>query len=404
MIPAEIEDSRTPYTKINKLVSKCLMANYTCPPARQVWPMKKNKFKQMERNILLLSICTVLLLACSTTSTQETTTTPVETGNNIPENNSQEWSIPKSEVLDGGPGRDGIPALESLSFLTADDEYPVLVDSDLVLGYKNGSNIRAYPHIILDWHEIINDDIGNVSLAVTYCPLTGTGIGWNRVIDGNKTTFGVSGLLYQTNLIPYDRATASNWSQILNESVNGSLSGKKAELITLVETDWKTWKTMYPTTKVVSTQTGFNRTYGVYPYFDYKINNDFFLFPTPKDNRLPLKERVHAIIDGEMAKAYRFSDFDSSNMIRDSFNGKDYLIVGNQNFMVSFELDAEMADTQFEYVFDGNSGLILEDTNGDRWNVFGETITGGTSLKLTTSFMGYWFSIPAFYDTEVFGE
>ena len=358
----------------------------------------------MKKNILLATICAVSLLACSTSSTQETTTA-VQPENNTPENTSQEWSIPVSEVLDGGPGRDGIPALESPSFLTADDEYPVLVDFDLVLGYKNGSDIRAYPHIILDWHEIINDDIGDISLAVTYCPLTGTGIGWNRIIDGNQTTFGVSGLLYQTNLIPYDRATASNWSQILNESVNGSLSGKKAELITLVETDWKTWKAMYPTTKVVSTQTGFDRTYGVYPYFDYKVNNDFFLFPTPKDNRLPLKERVHAIVDRDKAKAYRFGDFDGVNVIMDSFNGKDYLVVGNQHFIVSFELGAEHTGSEFSYIFDGNSEAIVQDANGSRWNVFGEIITGGgTSFKPSTSFMGYWFSIPAFYETTVYAE
>jgi len=360
----------------------------------------------MKKKNLLLSVCTLILFSCSTSSTQETTTTQTPQapqGGEI--NNSTEWSIPISEVLDGGPGKDGIPALEDLSFLNAEDNYPILFDTDLVLGYKNGNDIRAYPHIILDWHEIINDDIGDVSLAITYCPLTGTGIGWNRVIDGKTTTFGVSGLLYQTNLIPYDRATNSNWSQILNESVNGSLEGRKAELISLVETDWKTWKTMYPSTRVVSSETGFNRTYGVYPYFDYKVSNDFFLFPTPKDTRLPLKERVHAIIDNDKAKTYRFGDLDNANLIKDTFNGKDYLIVGNQNFIASFELDASVANIEFEYAFNGATSTVLKDVDGNQWNIFGESIVGnGPSLKPSTSFMGYWFSIPAFYETEVYGE
>ncbi|WP_273568126.1 DUF3179 domain-containing protein [Maribacter halichondriae] len=351
--------------------------------------------------ILLLTSC-LMLFSCSTSSTQETTQTPDEVEI---ENTSQEWSIPISEVLDGGPGRDGIPALENPPFLAAENVYPILFDEDLVLGYKNGNDTRAYPHIILDWHEIINDNIGDVSLAITYCPLTGTGIGWNRVIDGNETTFGVSGLLYQTNLVPFDRATKSNWSQILNESVNGSLSGEKADLIQLVETDWATWRAMFPTTKVVSLETDFDRTYGVYPYSSYKTNNDFFLFPTPKDNRLPLKERVHAIIDNDKAKAYRFSNFDDNNVFKDTFNGKDYLIVGNSKVIVSFKLDTTQNTSNFEFIYNGSGEAFVQDDNGNQWNIFGELVVGsGNALKASSSFMGYWFSIPAFYETEVYGE
>ncbi len=353
----------------------------------------------MKNTILLFAFLT-LLFSCSTSNTQDTPQSP---DSNEVENTSTDWSIPVAEVLDGGPGRDGIPALENPVMVTADNS-SILGDNDLVIGYKNGNDIRAYQHIILDWHEIVNDDIGDVSLAITYCPLTGTGIGWNRVVDGNRTTFGVSGLLYQTNLIPFDRATRSNWSQLLSESVNGSLSGNKADVITLVETDWKTWKTMFPDTKLMSLDTGFARTYGVYPYVDYKTNNNFFLFPTPKDSRLPLKERVHAIIDDSDAKVYRFSDFDSTNIILDSFKGKNYLIVGSSTFMASFELDVSQSTTQFSYVYNENSEAVFQDNQGTQYNLFGEAVTGSGTLKTSTSFMGYWFSIPAFYETEVFGN
>lgn len=354
----------------------------------------------MKKNILLLWSVAMMLFSCSSSSTQETMVTPGEI-----ENTSQEWSIPISEVLDGGPGRDGIPALENPAFVTAANVSPIMSDFDLVLGYKNGSDIRAYPHLILDWHEIINDNIGDTSLAITYCPLTGTGIGWNRMVNGSETTFGVSGLLYQTNLIPFDRATKSNWSQLLNESVNGSLNGEKADLIQLVETDWKTWKAMYPNTKVASLNTGFSRTYGVYPYVDYQTNNDFFLFPTPKDGRLPLKERVHAITDQGKAKAYRFSDFENGNILKDTFNGKQYLLVGTKNFITSFELDTSQSELSFEFVFSGSGEAIVQDENGNRFNAFGKIVSGtGQPLKASSSFMGYWFSIPAFYETDVFGN
>ncbi len=353
------------------------------------------------KNVIILIAFTTILLSCSTSSTQNT---PQNTEAGEVENTSTEWSIPVAEVLDGGPGRDGIPSLTNPRFVGAQSA-SLLSDDDLILGFKNGDDIRAYPHIILDWHEIINDNIGDVSLAVTYCPLTGTGIGWNRVINEKETTFGVSGLLYNTNLIPFDRATNSNWSQMLNESVNGSLVGQKVDLIMMVETNWKTWKTMYPNTTVVGVDTGFSRTYGVSPYGDYSTNDSRILFPILRDNRLPLKERVHAITDGEKSKVYRFSDFADTNIIKDVFNGRDYLIVGNLNFMVSFELDATQSATEFEFVFDGNSDFLLEDGTGNRWNIFGASILGNEMpLKPSASFMGYWLALPAFYEAEIYGN
>lgn len=348
------------------------------------------------KKTILVSACIGLLYSCSTSGSDEPS--PGSSGNG-----SLEWSIPISLVLDGGPGRDGIPALENPNFVEAGDAN-FLRDEDLVIGFKNGSDIRAYPHIILDWHEIVNDNIGDVSMAITYCPLTGTGIGWNRVLNGNETTFGVSGLLYNTNLIPFDRATKSNWSQILNESVNGELIGDKVDLIMLFEADWKTWKTIYPNTKVVSTNTGFSRTYGTSPYGDYNTNNNRFLFPVPKDPRLPSKERVHAVVDGEDAKAYRFGNFTSDNMIRDTFKGREYLIVGNDNFIVSFELNGDKETLDFEYVHEG-SEIMVTDNEGNEWNIFGEAISGpreGQFLEPSSSFMGFWFSIPAFYTTEIY--
>ncbi|MDB2607114.1 DUF3179 domain-containing protein [Zobellia sp.] len=336
-------------------------------------------------------------IACSSSKVEDSG----QDQNQDPENTV--WSIPIEEVLDGGPGRDGIPALENPNFLQV-SEVDFLTDSDLVIGFKNGDDIRAYPHIILDWHEIINDNIGDVSLAVTYCPLTGTGIGWNRVVGGKETTFGVSGLLYNTNLIPFDRETSSNWSQILNESVNGQLIGDKVDLFPLFETTWGVWKNMYPNSKVVSTNTGFSRTYGTSPYGDYNTNNDRFLFPVAKDSRLPLKERVYALIDEDNAKAYRFNDFTEGTAFKDSFEGKRYLIVANADFMVSFLLDEDTTSLEFDYIYSGTE-ILVKDNEGNEWNIFGEAMSGpraGQFLKPTTAFKGFWFAFPAFYTTEIY--
>ena len=362
-------------------------------------------------------ILSFLLLGCTSSSSEDIRPDFIENeGNQVDEveqtddegqtddsntNISEGWSIPVEEVLDGGPGKDGIPALVNPE-LVGKNEVTYIDDSSLVIGFKNRDDIRAYPHGILDYHEIINDNLQEISIAITYCPLTGTALGWNRQIREQETTFGVSGLLYKTNLIPYDRDTGSNWSQLLNECVQGSRIGRKIELFMLVETTWAAWKKLYPSTKVISEETGYSRPYGLPAYGDYATNNDFFLFPVPKDDRLPFKERVHAILDGANAKVYRFRNV--NNIIRDSFEGLDYLIVGNSDFIVSFQLDSSTSELVFEFV-EGEGEVILVDDQGTKWNIFGEAISGpqiGERLKPSRSLMAYWFSIPAFYTTQIY--
>ena len=317
--------------------------------------------------------------------------------------NDSVWLIPKDEVLDGGPGKDGIPSIDNPQFNSV-SATTTLSNNDLVVGYKVGNDARAYPHNILDWHEMVNDDVNGVKIAITYCPLTGTAIGWNRVINGTTTTFGVSGLLYNSNLIPYDRATNSNWSQLLLKSVNGDLSGTAIATYHLVETTWGTWKAMYPTSNILSTNTGFNRSYGTYPYGDFKTNNASLLFPVSNtDSRVPNKERVHTVIKNEKAKAYRFSSFSSSvSIIEDAFQGDSIVIAGSSssNLIVSFSKKA--SDGTILKFSTASSPLpdIFSDNEGNTWNIFGEATAGprlGEKLTATTSCMGYWFGFATFY-------
>lgn len=347
------------------------------------------------KKISLLLLFVIVFSACRNNN-DDLENNPIDT----------QWSIPLINVFDSGVGIDGIPALTNPNMVDINDsEADFLSDTDLVIGYKNGNDVRAYPHRILDWHEVINDNIGNVSVAVTYCPLTGSGIGWNRIVDGNETTFGVSGLLYNNNLIAYDRQTNSNWSQLLNSSVNGSLIGTNADVIPLIETTWKAWKTLYPNSKVVTRNTGFSRNYDMSPYEAYSTN-DAILFPVFLDNRLPLKEKVHAISIDNGAKVYQFSSFENKNLIRDVFQGAEFVVVGNSEFIVSFRLEGSTSTLDFEYVYN-NSDAILVDNEGNTWNIFGEAIAGprlGERLSSSNSFMAYWFSVPAFYPTEIYEE
>jgi len=322
-----------------------------------------------------------------------------------------QWRIPKERVFDGGPGKDGIPSIDEPNFLDA-TQADYLSDNDLVLGIKIGDQVRAYPHPVMNWHEIVNDSFEDSHIAITYCPLTGTGIGWDRQILGKVTTFGVSGLLYNSNLIPYDRQTESNWSQMLNKGVHGTMIDSKARTYTLLETNWATWKKMYPDSRVLSTNTGFKRNYQHNPYGNYKEKPNL-LFPVePLDERLFSKERVLGIIRDGQAKTYRFKNFsDSTTIIGDTFLGKEFIIAGSQkqNLLVAFEnrtLESNETDLQFAPVQDALP-VIMKDSEGSLWNVFGEAVTGpneGKKLKKAKSIIGFWFAWGAFYPNPAIYE
>jgi hypothetical protein len=359
----------------------------------------------MRYNLFFVAVCSgLLLLGCE----EE----PFSGGNGSSGSKNQEsWSIPSDEVFDGGPGKDGIPALDEPEFINA-GEADYLSDGDLVLGFVVGDEARAYPHHILDWHEIVNDHLAGVNISVTYCPLTGTGIGWNREIDGKVTTFGVSGLLYNSNLIPYDRSTNSNWSQIRLDCVNGSLKGREVETFALVETSWLTWKKMYPATRVVSTNTGYNRSYGRYPYGGYRTENDYLIFPVSHtDDRLPGKERVLGVLFPGATRIYTFEEFsDGVKVINDKPQGRNVVVVGSKddNFMVSFLNDpGDGTILSFSPVEDAYP-IVMTDEEGNKWDVFGRAVDGprtGAQLGTLSSFMGYWFSFATFYpDLSIYGE
>ncbi len=351
----------------------------------------------MKKNAIY-ALVIIITIACSTS----------QEGTNLPENGNNEagnWSIPIAEVKDGGPGKDGIPSIDNPKFLNI-NQIDFLSDDDLIVGIVSGNVVKAYPHPILDWHEVLNDEINGVFVTINYCPLTGTAFGWKSKVNDTKTTFGVSGLLYNANLILYDRNTGSNWSQMKLECVNGPLIGDKPELVNIIETNWKTWKALYPNSKILSTDTGFSRNYNNYPYGPYKTSNTYFIFqPSIFNDALPNKERVYAIIDNNESKIYQFTSFENGNVIKDSFNSIDYLVVGNQNIIKAFKLSGEYTNLTFSYDFN-DSESFFKDNEGNKWSVFGEAIEGpraGEKLTAAKSVVSYWFAIATFYpDPEIY--
>ena len=353
-----------------------------------------------KQNLILIAIFYLGLLNTSMSCGKDSE--PANNNNLTTSRVSGEWLIPTNEVFEGGPGKDGIPALSNPEF-TGPDEALYMSDSDLVLGLVHNGIARAFPHNILDWHEIVNDSYGDLHLSVIYCPLTGTGTLWNRNINGNVTTFGVSGLLYNSNIIPYDRETDSNWSQIMLKAVNGKLKGENAEDFFILETRWDTWKEMYPKTRVLSDNTGYNRDYDRYPYGDYRTSSSLFFPVSNEDNRLHRKERVLGVLIDGNAKAFSIEEFGSSiSLIHDTFNEENLVIAGSKekNFIVAFKTETEDGNTRDFTAVQNKLPVIMKDEEGTLYDLSGQAVDGpgkGNRLVPATQFMGYWFAWAAFY-------
>lgn len=215
-------------------------------------------------------------------------------------------SVPAEEILAGGPPRDGIPALDHPATLPASQAD--WAEDALVLGIVAGGEARAYPVAILDWHELVNDTLGGQAILVSFCPLCGTGMVFERRVGGESRRFGVSGLLYRSDLLMYDRESESLWSQISAEAVTGPLLGQRLRLLRSSIDEWGRWKREHPETTVLSRKTGHRRDYGRSPYAGYAQSRDL-MFPVPPDRRYhPKMPTVGLRIPREGARAYPASE------------------------------------------------------------------------------------------------
>lgn len=230
-------------------------------------------------------------------------------------------SIPKAEIFHGGPPKDGIPSLDKPNFVRA-EEADFMRKDELVLGIKFNRTYKAYPLRIMDYHEIVNDEFRDSAVVVTYCPLCGSGVAFNGEVEGASKTFGVSGLLYNNDVLLYDRETESLWSQILGEAVSGTEKGKKLTMIPSQITTWEKWSSDYPRTYVLTTKTGHYKNYETSPYERY-AENTRLMFPVKNNSDLfPPKERVIGVEVNGRYKAYPFSELSkTTGRITDKFNG-----------------------------------------------------------------------------------
>lgn len=211
-------------------------------------------------------------------------------------------SVPVGEILGGGPKRDGIAALVDPPRIEAGKAS--LGPDEWVVGVALGKEAVAYPTAILEWHELVNDTVGGVPILVSYCPLCGTAMVFDRRIGGRTHTFGVSGLLYLSDLLLYDRDTQSLWSQIRSEAVAGTSLGQRLLLLRSRTMKWSEWRKLHPHTTVLSRDTGYRRPYGRSPYGDYAASSEL-RFPVPQDRRYhPKTPTVGLRLADGLARAY----------------------------------------------------------------------------------------------------
>ena len=269
------------------------------------------------------------------------------------------------ELLNGGPPKDGIPSIDAPQFETANQTS--FSEQELVIGVVVNQEAKAYPLGIMNWHEIVNDTIGGINVTISYCPLCDTIVAFKR----SKSTYGVSGKLYQSCLVMYDRSDDTLYSQpwalgIVGENVNNTL-----QRIPAVQTTLGNWLKKYPKSQILSTTTGYNRDYFRYPYGNYKSSEDIIF---PVRNQKQLTYHPKAIVtyiweeDGQIAKNH----FSGSSY---QFNHEELKKVGSQivnfnNRDIRIRWDKEMET------------VIVEELNGS-------TIPSSTAFA---------FVYPSFFD------
>lgn len=229
-------------------------------------------------------------------------------------------TIPVAEIRAGGPPRDGIPSIDRPKLVPA-AKVRFLAADDMVVSFTHHGETRAYPLRILVWHEIVNDRIGDLAINVSYCPLCGSAMVFDRSVDGRVLEFGVSGLLYQSDVLMYDRQTESLWSQLEMAAVSGPQVGHSLHMLPARHLTWSAWKQAHPEGLVLSTDTGHDIDYRNLPYKGYESSSRL-MFPVRFNRQdLPTKAWIVGVVINGVARAYPREQLPDGRIVEDTVGG-----------------------------------------------------------------------------------
>jgi hypothetical protein len=319
-------------------------------------------------------------------------------------------TVSLSEITSGGPPRDGIPPIDRPQFESATDAGGWLRDNEPIVLVEVATEARAYPLQILIWHEIANDTIGEIPIAITFCPLCNTAIAFDRRVDGvGPVRFGTTGNLRHSDLVMWsDDPGETWWQQVTGEAIVGSLAGTRLTAVPAQVIAFADFKAAYPAGKVLSQDTGHARSYGRNPYVGYDdISSSPFLFSGPTDMRLPPMERVVAAeLNGE-AVAYPFRDLLRVRVVNDTLGGRPIAVLHQGG--VASALDAAVIPASrdvgaagvFERVVNGRALTLRAETDrvvdvetSSTWDISGRATGGplaGQRMKPLVHDTRFWF-------------
>lgn len=308
-------------------------------------------------------------------------------------------------IASGGPPKDGIPAIDKLRFVTAEEMDYLLKPEDMVFVLAYGQEFHVYPQLVLVWHEIVNDDVGGEQVSVTYCPLTGSVVAFKgRAPDGVPLTFGTSGNLVNSNLLMYDRQTDSQWPQILGQAITGPLKGTNLEEIPLVWTTWERWKAQGVDAPVLSAETGHLRSYGQDPYGSYAGSNQGYyddpglIFPVlHEDRRFEPKEVVVGVKVGDDRLAIPKEAALKKGAWNLTLEGQPLVALRDADLETVWVFSRQLEDHTFSFRLD--EGSSLRDQDGGVWQRVGSVLEGpsGERLPAASFFDAMWFAWYAFF-------
>jgi hypothetical protein len=352
-------------------------------------------------------------------------------------------AVSYADILSGGPGKDGIPAIDEPQFVSAEQadswlapQEPVLVtglQGEGVFRESDAANssggadpgaegrVRIYPLQILMWHEIVNDTVGGVPVAVTYCPLCDTGIVFLRRFDGKTLDFGTTGRLRYSNLIMYDRQTETWWQQASGRAIAGRYAGAQLRILPVLKLSWREARSRYPEARVLSRETGYSRPYGRNPYAGYDTAERPFLYRGPAVNgEREAMERVYAVQLGGSWEAFPYGELRSERVVQTELEGQPLVVFwqpGQASALDERDLDKGRAvGSANGFVpkvggrlldFYHSDGEIRDRQTGSRWDASGTAVAGelaGKRLEPVPGTGHFWFSWYAFMEGAKPGE
>ncbi|MHA1977174.1 MAG: DUF3179 domain-containing protein [Candidatus Hodarchaeales archaeon] len=342
--------------------------------------------------------------------------------------NAEDCLVPCDDIVGGGPGPDGIPAVENPTFQEIaefESGYSGDLENLYVLGVVIDGEARAYPRDMLNWHEIVNDEFNDEHVCVTFCPLTGTGILYDTSSIGGST-LGTSGKLYENNLVFYDRDSGSLWSQMLGVSLKGEKISERIPIQPITETTWQAWKTLHPDTVILNRDSGkyTEEIYNTNPYPGYRNRGDIWFRTSFRRlnepyNLYDVKALTLVLEIENQVRLYPFEELEKQPVLNDILSNQSiFLIFDAANELVltynssnpnPSENNSILHFTQVETNLPESKTFgfpVFQDQTGTIWNFLGKAIDGpydGSSLQQLPSYNAFWFAATALYpELEIF--